>query len=417
MPLFFVHGVSTRSAHPDYEKDTKARNEFFSQLTMPAYLHGKTSALINNPYWGDKGANPLWGNGSLPRPDDAVEQLGPENFDLLHLIGPRPEGATASNSVLQIARQRSLVEATDILFAESSKHLNLDAEKRGNTARVIVSYALANPNPSWVTDAKLKNNDDFINELRRQAEQFDKETYETFGASDFWEELKESAQRLGDFVPRITSKTAVDLARNGLQEKLSLFLGDAFVYWHNRWVPKAGEIGKVEKDGNIPGPIARIVMDALIDAYSTAKTSPIDNKLIVVAHSMGGNIVYDLCTDFFVRYDKPFEIDVFITVGSQVAMFQEIDMFRGVSIPNRVDPKITRIDKPKNIKSWLNIYDKNDVVSFCTERVLNGVTDHPYDTGFDTIRAHTGYFSRASFYKRLGLRIAEALDADLVPTS
>lgn len=42
-----------------------------------------------------------------------------------------------------------------------------------------------------------------------------------------------------------------------------------------------------------------------------------------------------------------------------------------------------------------------------TEGVFAGVTDFKYETGYGLTQAHSGYFHRPSFYRRLGERLAE----------
>jgi pimeloyl-ACP methyl ester carboxylesterase len=134
-----------------------------------------------------------------------------------------------------------------------------------------------------------------------------------------------------------------------------------------------------------------------------ARTS-LDSKLIVVGHSLGGVISYDILTYF----NPNIQVDVLVTVGSQVALFEEMALYRA-SRPEFVpDPATDRIARPPNVKRWLNVIDLNDVFSFRAEGVFEGVKDFRYATGYGVMSAHSGYFRRSSFYERLGGRLAQS---------
>jgi hypothetical protein len=71
------------------------------------------------------------------------------------------------------------------------------------------------------------------------------------------------------------------------------------------------------------------------------------------------------------------------------------------------DPPQDRLSRPANIKRWMNVLDPNDVFSFRAAGVFDGVTDFKYETGLGLMEAHSGYFRRPSFYRRLGERLAQ----------
>ena len=66
----------------------------------------------------------------------------------------------------------------------------------------------------------------------------------------------------------------------------------------------------------------------------------VDEKLIIVAHSMGGNIVYDILT----HYMPDLVCDLFLTVGSQVGLLEELKLFHASdrAIPTKERPKVPR---------------------------------------------------------------------------
>jgi hypothetical protein len=122
---------------------------------------------------------------------------------------------------------------------------------------------------------------------------------------------------------------------------------------------------------------------------------------------MGGNVSYDLLSHF--RPD--IQCDLFVTVGSQVALFEELKLFvesRADLPANPADPA-QRVPKPANVGAWINIYDDNDVLGYAVEGVFGGATDFRFVTGEGVRASHSAYFVRPSFYTRLGERIRSAL--------
>ena len=96
-----------------------------------------------------------------------------------------------------------------------------------------------------------------------------------------------------------------------------------------------------------------------------------------------------------------------MTVGSQVALFEEMSLYMVSDDKIPANPPADKLPCPSNIKSWLNVLDTNDVFSFRTEGVFSGVKDYIYDTGFGLMEAHSGYFRRPSFYRRLADRLSQ----------
>jgi len=88
-------------------------------------------------------------------------------------------------------------------------------------------------------------------------------------------------------------------------------------------------------------------------------------------------------------------------------LFEEMALFMESRSDFTPDPQSDRIERPPNVKSWLNVFDPNDVFSFRAEGVFKGVKDFKYDTGYGAIHAHSGYFRRPSFYDRLGQRLVQ----------
>jgi hypothetical protein len=74
---------------------------------------------------------------------------------------------------------------------------------------------------------------------------------------------------------------------------------------------------------------------------------------------------------------------------------------------NRAKNSSGRYNKPLCVANWLNVYDYTDVFSFLCAPFFDDVDDFGYDTVVDLLQAHSAYFKRSSFYKRLELRLKE----------
>jgi pimeloyl-ACP methyl ester carboxylesterase len=128
------------------------------------------------------------------------------------------------------------------------------------------------------------------------------------------------------------------------------------------------------------------------------------DPLVIIAHSMGGIIAYDILSNFAPNVTA----DVLCTVGSQVGLFEEMKLF--VRSDNAVTQSSGRkVAKPANITNWINVFDYNDVLSYRLEPVFDEVIDYLYPSG-SLLHAHGAYFSEPTFYRRLADRVREARD-------
>ena len=120
---------------------------------------------------------------------------------------------------------------------------------------------------------------------------------------------------------------------------------------------------------------------------------------------MGGNIVYDILTS----YAPDLKIDLFVTVGSQVGLFEELSLFQSSQRWRKNDPPPKLVSRPANVSNWLNVYDPMDPVGFAVERVFAEARDLEYRTGVGLALAHTHYFTYPDFYRRLSVRVRSLL--------
>jgi hypothetical protein len=119
-------------------------------------------------------------------------------------------------------------------------------------------------------------------------------------------------------------------------------------------------------------------------ARGLARATP---PVVAVGHSLGGIILVDLLS----REDAP-RVDLLVTAGSQPAMLYAIDALDRLR-PGQV--------APVPFKPWLNIYNRQDALSFCAARVFpgfDGIQDEEVDPGVPFPESHGAYWTCGRVY-------------------
>jgi hypothetical protein len=227
-----------------------------------------------------------------------------------------------------------------------------------------------------------------------------------------------------DFLPTVLTRLqdvvgyfftrAIDQRRESVNADVTLFLGDVFTYLDKRGTPED------------PGEITKTLLNALSKAHKNQQQGNNQEKLIVISHSMGGQLVYDVVTyflpkmsnlpentefktkngeSFTIKDIKDIRIDFWCAAASQVGLFEEMKLFRANS-DNSPGTLIPFPDKYLNI--WWNLWDDNDYLSFIAEPFFEEVFDDLYDSGKSFAKAHTAHFEQTDFYKDLVFVIEEA---------
>ncbi|MEW2373402.1 hypothetical protein AB0940_29120 [Streptomyces sp. NPDC006656] len=145
-----------------------------------------------------------------------------------------------------------------------------------------------------------------------------------------------------------------------------------------------------------PGSIVRLISASLDEAARDAAER--DEPLVVLAHSMGGNIVYDVLSHF--RPDV--RVDLLVTVGTQVGLFEELKLFASsnATLPNQHQSKVPALP---NVGRWLNVLDRSDPLAFAAGPVFEGAEDLVFRTG--AWWAHGAYLTSSDFHARLAGRV------------
>jgi hypothetical protein len=389
MPFVFVHGVNTR-AGAEYDRDEKLRNAFLREIVAPA-VGINAAHRIFSPYWGSEGIR-FWRNLEVVPSAKGLEILGAEE-ELPPSLGIAiAEKRVSGGDTIDIVARKNPDVAIDLLYDAAITV----AESEDDFRELARSYKAAQNKLAvdcgWLANAQADELADDVFEVVRPPT-----TGEQFGGQRLWTLLEEGAKRLVLKVPHDLSQASVGVVRKPLTRKIATFIGDAFQY--------LGERG----DGTKPGRIASTVLDDLKKANVLAKDT--GEPLVVICHSFGGEIVYDILTCYAEALDL--KADIWVTVGSQVGLFEEMSLFcasLGRTMPHaKIDNEA--IPSPKRANRWVNIVDTNDVLGFVVLPVFTGVTpgavqDFKYDTGYPVTGAHSGYFEWPSFYKRMAHRIS-----------
>ena len=209
------------------------------------------------------------------------------------------------------------------------------------------------------------------------------------GLADWMTKAGETVRRAATW-PGDAVSTVFGELRPVVNEFVAYFIGDVLAYINER------------DEGGAPGVIPRRVLDALRTAHRRKQAT--GEKIVVVSHSMGGQLLYDALT-FYAPGDPTLAglaVDHWMSCGAQVSLFAELFMFKGqpadVSGPRK-------LPRPAAVTAWTNFYDRNDLVGFVMSPIFNDVADIEYDTGYGLAFAHTGYLARPSFFEAMAARL------------
>ncbi len=395
MPIVFVHGVNNRKEDAGFAEDVARKKEFLKTLFATPLGLDPAIVKITFPYWGGDGVKFLWNQVSLPGGGYETLALGSQNREIDLWLNEVHESFGAKSVILgQVSRDRSFADAVDLIWDAAAATANSpeNIEKIAAAYQASQQYIEKYPAPAWALQADPLSNEEFLDALLKgiAAMPAEKKKLETFGLSGWLASTKEALARLGSVPGDAATAGLLALGRKSAHQKASRFLGDVFVYLKNRGTAAA------------PGPIVQTVLQDFHNADAARQEG--DDKLIIVGHSLGGVITYDILSYFA----PDLKVDYLATIGSQVGLFEEMALYNRILPPGMpTDPKNDRISANPNVGKWLNVFDTNDVFSFSAAGIYDGVSDFQYDTGYGGLGAHGGYFARPSFYKRLTARLSE----------
>jgi len=112
--------------------------------------------------------------------------------------------------------------------------------------------------------------------------------------------------------------------------------------------------------------------------------------VIVLAHSLGGIA----CVELLIEKELP-QVKALVTVGSQAPFLYEI---------NALGKLAWKQPLPKRFpKQWLNVYDRNDLLSYCAGKVFKDrAEDLEVHSDLPFPDSHSGYWALPAFWDRFG---------------
>lgn len=390
MPLVFVHGVATRQT-AEYKARVHQRDKLFERLVL------SEGAKIYDPDWGSNAVEFDHQLPYLPKPGEA------EAWTTAGV-------AAGDTGIARVANDRPEL-AVDVAFEAGLAARARDAAAAGQPAEALTEEELAAFEAAVLYLEKGPDKDvfdpessdaAFLQDLGGQlaahvpAENGEALAGEAMGVKDTLKWMGQGLKELINPISNVASDAVLRLIRRPLSEAVALFLGDIFVYL--RWRDTPGP------DGTPSRIFAPIIKDLAEASKRRTKADP----LIVVAHSLGAVVLYDLLSDpkAIAEIDKQaggeFVIDAWITVGAQPALFADMGLYgKKPQAAGGLRPR------PARVRAWLNVYDYTDVLSFSCEPIFQGVTDYEFDNVTGLFSAHSAYFQRPSFYSRLRKRLKE----------
>ncbi len=449
MPLVFIHGVNVREGE-EYEQDMALRNRLFADVFFKILGRNVPDAAIFSPYWGELAPTGSTDNPYLPKLDLKSLQERRKRVRALIPEATKKVLGLSSNPLLALAKSGSMEEMFDLMVTVAHDDMK-NAEDGGKRMKSLSHFAYEST--KWRQKfAGRKQQLDWLNEIGSDEELLDRLQNEIkLSPAEFnlrtsvnmheWiknrlalskerikDRLEISRERLKDGVDasrerirarlelsrtrinkarkvarggakaaiastrKLTTNVAAlaisNPARRIFHAQMSAFIGDSFFYFGSR--------GERFDPGSVPS----ICIQA-IETAASMRTEE-DPDLIVVAHSMGSNIICDILSYFA----PSLEIDLVLTVGAQFPLFADLDMFPGFSADERPIPK------PDAALNWINFYDPNDFLGYAASGVFDGIIDVPFSSGRFGVTTHADYFKFVSFFELMGRTVCDVLEIE-----
>ena len=448
MPIVFVHGVAVR----DHSAFLGVK-PFLAQYVAPAMISDPSHAdrvQIIEAYWGDCGATFAWNRASLPSAQQAgAAAMGASaqstalvaaqltgTPDLATTTAPAPNVKSNGEGSAGVAAEglRSTAATSPAVDTVSASELSrlLSAVVATDTTK---NDAVAAAGPS-TTGAELAASPT-ADEQAAVASAFDTAAHDVLGDTKVppTPELVDKVTARAQIIyagrrpaPDVASQGVMDNVFNGvaamakqllmkaegtaasnvselilryrtaINTMVTNFDGDVFVYQTDRGDTSAPP----------PGQIVRRVLDALEKAKSAALVEP-SEPLVVLTHSMGGQLMYDTVTYYLpkiARYQQ-IRVDFWAAAASQVGLFEEMKLFK---VSDKVAYNAAKGNKaPFPSRSylgyWWNVWDPNDILSYTAGPIFDDVDDESFESGLPPLHAHGGYLVSADFFRRFAAKV------------
>lgn len=436
MPIVYVHGVSVRD-----EKGWEHLELLLRRYIAPTISDDPAGVSITRCYWGEFGARFRFGGVSIPNSPLRImlKDRSISKFTMAQLGKLKETSQQAVNKVKMKTsgrhhsdlspKQDALVAIDEDGLSEADASLDdfklaslspenlsnllaqavvssgeLDSE--GTVIATLAADEIAHEDSTFAALQKCKNAQEEAKLMKELVVARYEKLIGTISLNrkklpvlkeGILVNLLESVARTVHGAGFAVTRAAAEV-KNPLNQFVTMFIGDVFAYLMER--------GDCRAPGWIPS--------TFIAALSEAQQNKIERggePLIVMSHSMGGQIVYDMVTHFLPKMDecKDIRVDFWCATASQVGLFEELKLFieskedfglsTGQSVP---------YPDSAHLGYWWNVWDHNDFVSYSASSIIEKVDDEPYSTGMALVSAHGGYLQLPSFFRRFAKKLKTA---------
>ncbi|GGB61928.1 hypothetical protein GCM10008019_17310 [Deinococcus soli (ex Cha et al. 2016)] len=357
MPVLFVHGVAVREegdlGWEDLHRATQGvdwpgvQRLLREHVTPGLNPDAPESVHVERVYWGDLGAH--------------FTQGGQFRAAREREVAPEPDPLTLDGDALGEALERRLRAAHPV--SEWPGVIRV-AWGVARDARVRALLADLPPAERWgLLDAAVQAR------------------------------LPAPARRLEPHLPpglmrarRRNVKRAMQEVRRPLEAFVPLFLGDVLAYLNGRGTPER------------PGAIPQRVLAGLRAAHA-ARTHP-HEPLVVLTHSMGGQLIFDALHAFLPADPDGagVRVDFWCACASQVGAFHELGFTLGGPTP---DPHAGG-----RLGYFWNVWAYTDLLSFRAQGIAPGAHDTAFPLSGLVRSDHLAYLQQPDFYRTLAAKVA-----------
>lgn len=439
MPIIYLHGVAVRD-----ENAWKERVPFLRHYIAPVINPDRPDSVEILPvFWGNIGVKFAWDGESRPRtallghgfdtgaspaeraallaslgdtlgklPAASVAATPAPDSDLLPAGPVAPAQPAAQPQRLRDLTDDQLSDLLVTLLTQQTtdpvqrSRLSIAADE---VARDPATRALLQASTSAAEEVKTVQA-----QMRQRYNQMPPaDNDELVGMGGGWfpdlkDQLNELLDRANQTPGFVVARLLGEL-RPALNSGVTLFIGDVFVYLANRL--RSGSSAILQ-----PGTIPEQLLTALRRARSLqqqAETEGRHEPIVVLTHSMGGQIMYDTVSTFLPQLPdyQDIRVDFWCATASQVGLFEEMKLFLA-SNPMYSKARGNKVPFPdrRYLGGWWNVWDVNDILSFTAEPMFEGLDDEFYDSGSSLLNAHGGYLERPSFYRTFADKLRAARD-------
>jgi hypothetical protein len=138
---------------------------------------------------------------------------------------------------------------------------------------------------------------------------------------------------------------------------------------------------------------------------STQEHCDASEPLILVGHSLGGVILYEILAD-----NPDIKCDTFFSIGSQIGFFAELGLIKTEKPENTPGVPKRKLLKPATIGNWINVYDECDLLGFSLSGIFENVTDFQFKTEYGLLNSHLSYFNSPSLFVRMNEHLKRNAD-------